>query len=219
MQASVSHQFVYGQSYRRQDQLPSPDDFPRYTEFSSITKVSVEKAKSVRVSNPIFMVSTFRSKLAVRTGVQLAMFLANENIEQVFNDSFQKLLDPNLGAYAITLNPGEEFPNIIKPEVVQSQEPFIVCYNTIPEFADFPTNSINNRLEAKTSKIVLDNNQKRNLVSIHQIQSATFSTNSDIVVENTDGFEFLYLVPYIDLLQRTEITLSGRINFMLEYAR
>lgn len=219
MQATVSHQFVYGQSYRRQDQLPPPDDFPRYTEFSSITKVSVEKAKSVRVSNPVFMVNTFRSKLAVRTGVQLAMFLANENIEQVFNDPFQKLLDPNLGAYGITLNPNEEFPNIIRPEVVQSQEPFIICYDVIPEFADFPTNSVNNRLEAKTSKIVLDNSQKRQLVSIHQIQSATFSTNSDIVVENTDGFEFLYLVPYIDLLQRTEITVSGRVNFMLEYER
>ena len=45
----------------------------------------------------------------------------------------------------------------------------------------------------------------------------TNPTNDIIEVENTNDFEFLYIIPFLPKIQGTEVSVSGRINFGLEY--
>lgn len=212
----ISHAFSLTQSYRRQDERPAPDDFPRYTETASISKVAIDKAPLIKIINPLIMPYYFRSKLALENPVQLALILANSNIEDLFIDDYTKEIDMSVGKYDLIINPGIPIPEI-PSESLQTNFPFRICYFEIPEFDDFPTNSIPNYEEATTNKIVLSRSIKKQVVAIYIIQSNTFATNDIIEVENTNDFEFLYIVPFLPKIQGTEVSVSGRINFGLEY--
>lgn len=216
MLVTVSHSFVISQSYRRENELVAPNDFPRYTETASITKVNIEKAQNLIIRNPLFMLYYFRSKLALENPVQLAFILANDNIENIFNDSFDKLIDNQTGSYNVSILANTDIPEI-PPEELQTNFPFRINYKEIPEFADFPVNTANNYLEATTNKIVLSKNLKKQLVGVYIVQSNTFSSNEKIEIDNTNGYEFLYLIPFLPKIQKTEIALAGRVNFSLEY--
>lgn len=216
MQVNVSHAFQYTQSYRRLDELPAPDNFSRYTESSTVSKVNIEKANQLRIKNPLFMISDFKSKILLENPVQFAFILANENIEELYVDSFEKLVDNKTGLYSVVIDPGDPLPEII-PETLQTSLPFRFAYKDVPEFSDFPTDTISNFPEASTSKIILDQSVKKQVVGVYSIKTQTFSTNDELIIENANGYEFLYLLPYIQKIQKTEVALSGRVNFLLEY--
>ncbi|GBF49400.1 hypothetical protein LPTSP4_09130 [Leptospira ryugenii] len=216
MLINVSHAFIFTQSFRRENELPAPDHFSRYTETASITKVNIEKARNLKISNPLFMTYYFRSKLALENPVQLAFLLANENIESVYNDDFDKIIDPNIGIFNTLISANSDIPQIA-PEALQTNFPFRINYKEIPEFADFPANSQNNYLEATTGKIVLSRKVKKQLVGVYIVQSNTFSSTEEILIENTNDYEFLYIVPFLPKIQQTEIAVAGRVNFTLEY--
>ena len=215
-QLNLSHKFSYSQSYRRRDERIAPDDFSRYTETATISKVYVEKAKEIRIVNPLFMITEFRSKISLENPVEFAFFLANENIESIFNDSYQKFIDPNAGRYNTIVAPNEPIP-MINPAVLQAGFSYRIGYFEIPEYSDFPDDTEENFPFASTSKIMFDARIQKQLAAIYTIKSVSFATNEQFLIKNTNGYEYLYLIPFIQKIQNTEIALAGRVNFQLEY--
>lgn len=216
IQSNISHIFSYSQSYRRRDERPAPDDFSRYTETATVSKIYVEGAREIRIRNPLFMITEFRSKISLENPVQMAFFLSNESIEQIYNDNFPKLVDPNSGRYTTLINPNEPIPQIAA-EGLQVGFPYRLAYFEIPEFSDFPLDSEENFYFGSTSKIILNPNSKKQIVGLYLIKSNTFSASEEILISNVNGYEFLYLIPYVQKLQKTEVAVAGRVNFSLEY--
>ena len=216
IQSNISHIFSYSQSYRRRDERPVPDDFSRYTETATVSKIYVEGAREIRIRNPLFMITEFRSKISLENPVQMAFFLSNESIEQIYNDNFPKLVDPNSGRYTTLINPNEPIPQIAA-EGLQVGFPYRLAYFEIPEFSDFPLDSEENFYFGSTSKIILNPNSKKQIVGLYLVKSNTFSASEEILISNVNGYEFLYLIPYVQKLQKTEVAVAGRVNFSLEY--
>lgn len=214
-QKTISLQFGFSQDYRREDQLPAPDNFPMYSETSTISKVHIGNSRIIRISKPNFQIYGFRSKLALQNPVTMAMLLANENIEDILADPFEKLVDDKKGKYNIVLPPNTRPPQILS-EQIQTTDPYRIAYQEIPEFADFPTNSIENYPLGSFGKLILSGNTNKEIIQCYSLQSDSYQSMDELLVYNTANYEYIYLVPYLLRLARTQVAISGRVSFMLE---
>ncbi|TGN09766.1 hypothetical protein [Leptospira ilyithenensis] len=214
-QIPVSHSFSFSQSFRRENQKPSPDEFPMYSETFSLSRVPIEKSKQVRVSRPLILPYFFRSKLALDNPVNLAFIFA-DSLEDSLSDGFNKLVDANEGKLNQVIAPGEPIPEI-PDHPMQKGFPYRVAYQGVPEYSDYPDMLEANYFHASASKLVLPSNLAAQVANIYVIQAGSFSSNEDILFQNPNQYSHLYIVPYLPKIQMTEVGVAGRCNFQLEY--
>jgi len=215
-QANISFSFLFTQSYRRQGEQAPPNDFPKYTETGSIGKIDIEHSQEIRISRPLFMTYYFRSKLALENPVTMAFFLADGEIESLLDVPFQRQVDPKVGFYSIDCLPDDPVPSVIS-EQMQAGYPYRMAFVDIPEFSDFPDNLVPNYPEASFSKLIYDRTHTVKLANLYLVQSNTFASNEDVFIQNPNRLKYLYLICFLPKLQKTEVALAGRVNFLLEY--
>lgn len=215
----ISQSLKIIQSYRRQGERVAPDDFPMYSESATITKIDIDGALDLRISQILITPNTFRSKQAVNNPPSIAFVFADD-LERLFTDDFDKLVDVGEGTFTQTILAGDDFPIFENEQDINYFLPRVVGYDQIPEFADYPTNSVPNYLNGYIGKILLDpeNKIKKTIGDVFMLQSASpIQITSDILFQNSNGMKSLYLIPFFNAIQRTEIVLTARINFVLEY--
>lgn len=213
-QRQISVQFGFSQDYRRQDELAFPNEFPIYTESSTISKINIQDSRIVRISKPSFQIYGFRSKLALSNPVSLAFIAANEDLESLFNDNYFKRFDDKKGIYEDLL-PNTNLPQILT-EQIQKDDPYRVLYKEIEEFADYPSNETENYPNASFRKIVLDTSINKHIMQVYSIQSNSYQTDDEIILKNSNNYSFVYLIAYLLRLQNTQVAASGRCSFMIE---
>lgn len=204
---TIDQVFSFTQSYRRKDTLPPPDDFSMFSESFSIGKINIEDQPEIAISNILVQPYIFRSKIPAKNPVTLA-FIMSDNLESSLNDGLNKFYDPFQGFYPDT--PITDFPDEI-PAVDQIDDfPLLVAYSQIPEF-DVDENP--NYLTHSARKLLLD----ETVIQRYLIQSGVISTPTIKFYKNTNNKKYLYIIPYAPAIQKTELAISGRISFTLEY--
>lgn len=214
-QRQISLQFGFSQDYRRQDQLPSPDEFPIYSETATISKINIQDSRLVRISKPSFQIYGFRSKLALSNPVSIAIIASNEDLEDLFKDPFVKLFDDKNGIYDTAIAPNSNLPQLLTEEI-QKDDPYRIAYSQIEEFSDYPTNLIENYKLASFRKIVLDTYINKEVLQIYSVQSDSYQSQDELLFKNSNNYSFIYLIPYVLRIQKTQVAVSGRLSFMLE---
>lgn len=219
MQRKISQSIRATQAYRRQDFLVAPDDFPMYTESSSISKIQIPNSREIRISQIFIAPNTYRSKQALNNPVSLAFVFATE-LESLFTDGLTKYLDPGIGLFSQTIAPNDDFPIFESEPDMNFDLPKVVAYYEIPEFADFPTNAFPNYPEGNITKLLRDpeNKIQKHVADIYMLQSMSpLKPDTEILFTNSNNFESLYIFAFFSALQRTDVIVTARINFLLEH--
>lgn len=215
-QRKISQSIRVTQSYRRQDFLPSPNDFPMYSESASICKLGLTFNGTVRISQILIAPNTFRSKQALNNPVSVAFVFGND-LESIFTDSLPKKLDPGINEFSEIIAPNQDFPILKEDPDVNFNFPKVLAYHEIPEFSDYPTNLDPNYNTGNIVKILRDIYLDKHIADIFMLQSSSaLYPPSEILYENYKEYKNLYIIPYFDSLQRTEVVITARINFLLE---
>lgn len=202
----IDHIFTFTQSYRRQDAFPAPDDFPQFSESFSISKINIQSQSEIAISNMLIQPYFFRSKVPAPNPISLAFVMA-DNLEQALNDGLSKYVDLFQGVYPGS--PITDFPEI--PAVDQIDDfPLLVAYKEIPEF-DLSLNP--NYIQHSARKLFLD----ETVILRYLVQSGVISTPTIQYFKNTNLKKFLYVIAYTPKIQQTELAVSGRFSFTLEY--
>lgn len=203
----IDQVFTFTQSYRRQDFLPAPNDFPMFSESFSISKINIDKQSEIAISNMLIQPYFFRSKVPAQNPITLA-FLISDNLEDALNDGLPKYIDNFEGNYGST--PITDFPDEL-PALDQINDfPYLVAYKEIREF-DLSSNP--NYLQHSARKLLLD----ETVILRFLLQSGVISTPTIKFFNNTNLRKYLYIIPYVPKIQQTELAVSGRISFTLEY--
>lgn len=202
----IDQVFSFTQSYRRADALPAPNDFAQYSEGFSIAKIDIESRSEIGISNILIQPYFFRSKVPAQNPVTLAFVMA-DNLEQALNDGLEKLFDFAEGEFPLT--PITDFPDEL-PAVDQINDyPVRVCYKEIPEIESleetYPTRC--------ARKLILN----ENVILRYLVQAGVITSPVVNYFKNTNNKKYLYIIPYVPKIQRTELAISGRISFTLEY--
>ncbi|EMY62149.1 hypothetical protein [Leptospira terpstrae] len=210
MERRISHPFSFTQDYRASSELPPPI----YTETFSIGKIDIEKEKKLVIRNALVQSYFFRSTQALSNPVTLAIVLA-DNLEEVLNDGFTKLVDYGSGIFAPENNipANSPFPELSVADKI-SRMPTIVCYEDILEYEDYidEENFSNPQYDfASASKLLIGNT----LVDTFLLNGTPYPVPGDIPIKNPNGKSFLYFFPYTAKCQRTRVAMSGRINFSI----
>jgi hypothetical protein len=202
----IDHIFTFTQSYRREDAFPSPNDFSQFSESFSISKINIQSQADIAISNMLIQPYFFRSKVPAQNPISLAFVMA-DNLEQALNDGLPKYVDLFQGFY-----PGStitDFPDI--PAVDQIDDfPLLVAYKEIPEFdvslePNYPLHSARKLLLNET------------VILRYLVQAGVISTPTIQYFKNTNLKKFLYVIAYTPKIQQTELAVSGRFSFTLEY--
>jgi len=219
MQRKISQSIRMTQAYRRQDFLVAPDNFPMYTESSSFSKIQIPNSSDIRISQIFIAPNTYRSKQALNNPVSLVFVFAN-NLESLFTDGLTKIIDPGVGQFTQTVAPNDDFPLFENEPDINFDLPKVVAYYEIPEFADFPVNAVSNYPEGNIAKLLRDpeNKIQKHIADIYMLQSMSpLQPDTEILFTNSNNFESLYIFGFLPALQKTDVIVTARINFLLEY--
>jgi hypothetical protein len=203
----IDQVFTFAQSYRRKDTFPSPDDFSMFSESFSISKINIESQKEIAISNMLVQPYFFRSKIPAQNPITLA-FIMSDNIEFSLNDEIPKFVDFFKG----------EFPEIAITDFFESLPaldqiddfPLIVAYQGIPEFDNLGNS---NYLQHSARKLLLN----EDIILRYIVQSGIISTPTIKYFNNTNLKKYLYAIAYVPKIQNSELAVSGRFSFTLEY--
>ncbi|WP_238777861.1 hypothetical protein [Leptospira bandrabouensis] len=135
-------------------------------------------------------------------------FLMADDLENALNDGLPKFIDSyegNFGSLPIT-----DFPGELSALDQINDFPYLVAYKDIPEF-DIDSNP--NYLQHSARKLLLD----ETVILRYLVQSGVISTPTIKFFNNTNLRKYLYIIPYVPKIQQTELAVSGRISFTLEY--
>lgn len=210
---NISHPFVFTQDYRRFDELPAPNDYPIFSESFSIGKIYIESAEDIIIRNVLIQAYFFRSKQALTNPVKLALIMG-DNLEGKLSTS-QLLIDQYTGELS-AIAPGE-FPNVSPVDMIHSHS-YIAAYQSVLEYGGLPYDyldpaSLPNYPQASAMQLIKD----ERISQMFLIQGATFEAPGEIVLKNSNQFQYLYVIPFTPQLQKTMVASSGLINFEVEY--
>lgn len=213
----VNHPFSFNQDYRKQDQSPSPDEWPMYTEAFSISKISIEGSKQVRIKTPLITPYFYRSKLAIENPIVLAFAFANDLESLLVNDK-QKLVDAGSGVFNTLVSPNEKLPPIPDHEL-EPRMPYRVAYYMMPEFSDYPTNDVPNYPAYSSNRLVSQDDAQKvsRLVDMYLVQAGIIPSPLDFTYDNPEGYSYLYIWPFLPKIQQTQCAASGRFSLILEF--
>ncbi|MDF3822208.1 hypothetical protein P3G55_20055 [Leptospira sp. 96542] len=187
--------------------MPSPDDFSQFSETFSISKIDIDGKSKIGISNILLQPYFFRSKVPAQNPVTLAFVMA-DNLEYALNDGLPKFLDPSIGYYLT--DPISDFVNELPALDQVDDYPIRVAYRDIPEFDD---HGVSNYLTHSAKKLLLNENIIRRFL----LQAGVIESPVINYFRNTNNKKYLYIIPYVPRIQRTELAMSGRISFTLEF--
>lgn len=209
----VSHPFQFTQDYRAYNERPPLDDYPLYSESFSIGKISTKSTHDIIIKNLQIESYIFKSKQALTNPVSLVFIMANNLEGKLFTDKL--LLDQNQGFFAEYV-PGSRVN--VNPVDLVIGNLFNAAYQGVLQYGINPYDYLNNpKPPPNYPNYSAANLVKDSLIgAIFLLNGTTFNNPGEIVIPNSNQYDYLYIIPYTPNLQYTALAASGRVNFEVE---
>lgn len=201
--------FAFTQSYRERDQQPAPDNYPMYSETFTVSKIRIDASELISIRNVLVQMFQYTTKRGLDNPPKLLLFMSDESTENEFNgnSSFTRLVDSRAGIFSSFLNIS------IPPADSIIDNPYRLAYYQVYEYPGDDTNQPPNYENASAYYHLIG----KQACGSYIIAGNTFSSSSEILITNKSRYNYLYIIPFTPKLQKTEIAVSGQINFDMEY--